>query len=165
MTTTSYNWNQFDQDISKLAESIKASDWKPVYIVAMGESGAVPAVALSAALGAEMKFVHVNVNNVYDTESNLWMSEDAFGYEGEPLDILLVDSVNRNGASFEMIKNDWQSSCLPEDPKWETIWGRSVRTAALHDCITSPGQESNYAANSIAATKIIYPWMNLANGN
>ena len=60
-------------------------------------------------------------------ESNLWMSEDAFGYEGEEEQtvvgcrwdnfkrqkILIVDDINDTGATFNWIKEDWPSGCMP----------------------------------------------------
>jgi hypothetical protein len=66
-------------------------------------------------------------------ESNLWMADDAFGFNDEKVkkNILIVDDINDTGATFEWIKKDWQSSCLPNNTDWDTVWGQNVRFAVM----------------------------------
>ena len=84
-----------------------------------------------------------------ESESNCWMSEDAFGYVSEEEQtvvgcrwdnfkrqkILIVDDINDTGATFNWIKEDWTSGCLPmEHDAWNTVWNgdqANVRFATL----------------------------------
>jgi hypoxanthine phosphoribosyltransferase len=68
-----------------------------------------------------------------ESESNLWMAEDAFNGKN----ILIVDDINDTGATLDWIINDWQSSCLPDDSKWLNIWGNNVKIAVLVDNLSS----------------------------
>jgi hypoxanthine phosphoribosyltransferase len=110
-------------------------------------------------------------------ESNLWMSEDAFGYvdldEQEILkcrwdvkkrkNILIVDDINDTGATFNWIKQDWTSSCLPaEDNAWEAVWANNVRFATLTNNDASEFDDVRYTCHEINKAEedvwLIYPW-------
>jgi hypoxanthine phosphoribosyltransferase len=92
-------------------------------------------------------------------ESNLWMSEDAF----EQRRILIVDDINDSGATLNWIKEDWQSSNLPDNPKWNEIWGDTVRIATLVDNEAS-SSELNVSYSAVGLNKaeedvwIVFPW-------
>jgi len=74
-----------------------------------------------------------------------------------PKRILIVDDMNDSGATINWIINDWQSSCLPEDPFWDEVWGSSVRFAVLFDNTASKstvemsyvGEEINKVENDV----------------
>ena len=58
---------------------------------------------------------------IVTSESNTWMSEDAYGYPGSDTDenkknILIVDDINDTGATFNWIKEDWESQLFALDP-------------------------------------------------
>jgi hypothetical protein len=62
---------------------------------------------------------------------------------------------------MEWIKNDWQSSCLPNDPNWDTVWHGNVKFAALLDNVNSKvsmdycSEEFNEEEKDVW---VIFPW-------
>ena len=62
-------------------------DWRPDYIVGLTRGGLIPAVWLSEYLDIPMHTLEVKLRDHSNTESNLWMAEDAFGYNTEPKNI------------------------------------------------------------------------------
>ena len=114
-------------------------------------------------------------------ESNLWMAEDAFGYEPVELtateagmalikahganakNILIVDDINDSGATLNWIKEDWTSSCLPNHERWNKVWGNNVRVAALVDNEASKSElKISYSAVDLNKAEedvwIVFPW-------
>jgi hypoxanthine phosphoribosyltransferase len=87
----------------------------------------------------------VSLRDGNDTESNCWMSEDAFGHiDYDPMcssdgrkNILIVDDINDSGATINWIINDWRSSCLPDDERWNTVWNNNVKFVTLFDNLAS----------------------------
>jgi hypoxanthine phosphoribosyltransferase len=92
------------------------------------------------------------------------MAEDAFGHEiYDPMasgsgkkNILIVDDINDQGTTINWILKDWQSSCFPDDERWQDeIWNYNVRFAVLFDNLASKaeikvdyvGEEINKAEN------------------
>ena len=110
-------------------------------------------------------------NDANQPESNLWMAEDAFGYAiHDPMasgdgrkKILIVDDINDSGATLNWIKQDWQNSCLPDDERWNHVWGDTVRVAVLVDNEAS-ASELNVSYNAVGLNKaeedcwIVFPW-------
>jgi hypoxanthine phosphoribosyltransferase len=105
-----------------------------------------------------------------ESESNCWMAEDAFGYESEPLatagplrkNILIVDDINDTGATFNWIKEDWPSSCLPMDKSWGTVWDQNVRFATLTENLASDFSDVRYTCHELNKAEedvwLVYPW-------
>ena len=117
-----------------IAMSMYKDNWRPDYIVGITRGGLVPAVMLSHMTGIPMHTLCVQLATEgldENTESNCWMAEDAFGYEKEPKNILIIDDINRGGDAMEWIMKDWQSGCLPNDERWDQIWHNNVRFASL----------------------------------
>jgi xanthine phosphoribosyltransferase len=175
----------FDSLISKICRDIANSEWRPDYIVGVTRGGLLPAVMISHYFKVPCDTLKVSLRDGGDNdcESNLWMSEDAFGYvsleeqmlmdgrsdESRRKNILIVDDINDTGATINWILKDWQSSCLPNDDAWDSIWGKSVRFAAVVDNLSSQcehkmnycGMEVNKAEDDVW---IIFPyeeWWNL----
>jgi len=104
-------------------------------------------------------------DNRMGPESNLWMAEDAFGYDPDipTPNILIVDDINDSGATFNWIMEDWRSGCLPNDPRWADVWNHNVKFAVLFDNMSSKcnikmdyvGEEINKAENDVW---IEFPW-------
>jgi uncharacterized protein len=145
---------EFNGLVAKICRDIVSSEWRPDYIVGITRGGLWPAVMISQYLDIPMQTLKVSLrdNADADSESNLWMAEDAFGYvdledrelsEGERAsdlnkkNILIVDDINDTGATLNWIMKDWQSGCLASDPGWNRVWNNNVRFAVMVDNLAS----------------------------
>lgn len=146
-----------------ILHQLARDNWRPDYVVGLTRGGLLPAVYISQYLDIPMHTLEVKLRDHANTESNLWMAEDAFGYKQEPKNILIVDDINDTGATLDWIIEDWQRSCLPNDPKWTNIWGHNVRFAVLIDNLSSKfsrtvdyhGEEINKAERDVW---IVFPY-------
>ena len=158
-----YTEEQIRKMTQKIIVQMYNDNWRPDYIVGLTRGGLIPAVYLSHALNIPMHTLKVSLRDHEDFETNCWMATDAFGYEGTPKNILIIDDINDTGATLEWIVNDWQSGCLPTDPEWDAVWGHNVRFAVLIDNLSSNfSYKVNYAAEEINKAEddvwIVYPW-------
>lgn len=139
---------EFKNYVSKICRDIIISNWKPDYIVGLTRGGLIPAVMISHYLNVPMLSLNVSLRDSGEATSDLTMAEDAFGYNegnsgGSKFDtnrvknILIVDDINDTGATFNWIINDWQQSCLPQDPRWEQVWNNNVKFAVIVDNLSS----------------------------
>ena len=162
-----YSWQQVQGACLDIARQMQQDNWKPDYIVGITRGGAIPAVLLSQFLDVPMNALKVSLRDNADTESNLWMAEDAFGYNaaeiGDPVckNILVVDDINDTGATIAWIKEDWQSSCLPNDARWNHVWGQNVRFATLTNNLASK-EDVDYSVWEVNKAEedcwLVYPW-------
>lgn len=132
-----------EKGVHNIVSKMYADNWRPDYIVGITRGGLIPAVMMSHLTGIKMHTLDVRLRDGDDQESNCWMSEDAFGYfqQGhgqEGKNILILDDINDTGATFEWIKKDWQSTCLPNDPAWKDVWHKNVRFATIVNNLASP---------------------------
>lgn len=167
--------SHIDAYVSKICRDISTSGWKPDYIVGLTRGGLVPAVMMSQWFNVPMETLKVSLRDGGETESNCWMSEDAFGYvqiEEQQLlksrwdikkrkNILIVDDINDTGATLEWIKKDWQSTCLPGEETWSTIWNNNVRFAVIVENLSS-SISTDYSAIEINKSEkdvwVDFPW-------
>lgn len=157
------SWDKIEKYCNDIAIAILKSGFKPDYIVGITRGGLVPAVLISHILEVPMQTLHVQLRDGQPNgcESNCWMSEEAFGYTEDKKNILVVDDINDSGDTINWIKWDWRSTCLPNDPKWDTVWGNNVKFAAV---VTNLGSKEtvDYAALEINKTEndvwIDFPW-------
>jgi hypoxanthine phosphoribosyltransferase len=163
---------QFNGLVGKICRDIANSDWRPDYVVGLTRGGLLPAVMISHYFNVPMNTLKVSLRDNVDTESNLWMAEDAFGYctqhntdgtqrgwsdVASRKDILIVDDINDSGATLNWIMEDWRSGCLPNEPIWDHIFGNNVRFAVVVDNLASKcdvkmsyvGMEINKAENDV----------------
>lgn len=145
------DWTEFQGLVGKICRDITISGWKPDYIVGLTRGGLLPAVMISHYFNVPCETLKVSLRDDNgQPESNLWMAEDAFGYDGnteyydgdadrvmKPKKILIVDDINDTGATLNWIMNDWQDSCLRSDPRWSKVWNQNVRFAVVVDNLAS----------------------------
>jgi uncharacterized protein len=158
------NQQEFNGLVAKICRDITLSEWRPDYIVGLSRGGLTPAVMISHYFKIPMYSLGVSLRDSHiDSESNLWMAEDALGPRsrerfvedendiagvlaaasdllesaGTYKNILIVDDINDTGATFNWIMEDWPSGCFPEDPSWEEVWNNNVKFAVIVDNLSS----------------------------
>lgn len=177
-----YSWNNLNGQCLELARQITQSGFKPDYVVGLTRGGLVPAVMLSHFLNVPMEALKVSLRDGGECETNCWMSEDALGYVSvtnrggsetviDPFyrkNILVVDDINDSGATINWIKKDWQGSCLPDNPVWNSIWHKSVRFAVLTNNLASSAEVDFYVEEVNKAEQdvwLVYPWESFWNND
>ena len=159
-----YSWQQVEGAVLDIARQMQIDNWRPDYVVGITRGGLVPATMISQYLNCPMNTLKVSLRDSNpESESNLWMSEDAYGYDNPQKNILIIDDINDSGATLNWIRQDWQAGCLPNDPTWETVWGNNVRVAVLLDNETSnsnvPVSYSGQHINkSVDSSWVVFPW-------
>ena len=173
-----YTWTDVENMCVNIVNQMYKDAWRPDYIVGITRGGNVPATIISNMTGISCEALKVSLrdDSGHGSETNCWMSEDAFGYvsddadkvTGGPLEkkILIVDDINDTGATFNWIMQDWQSTCLPDDPKWNRVWGNNVRFATLTDNMASEVLVPiSYTCHEINKAEedvwLVYPWENV----
>lgn len=170
------SWSDVQRQVQELVRQMWLDQWRPDYVVGITRGGLTPANLISQYLDCPMYTLQVRLRDGDDgdCESNLWMPEDAFGYHrtddlpgySNPTlrkNILIVDDINDSGATINWIRQDWQSSCLPNDPAWANIWGNNLRIAVLYDNESSQAELIvDYAAERVNKFEtpqwIVFPW-------
>ena len=173
------SWTDVQRQVQELVRQMWLDQWTPDYVVGITRGGLIPANLLSQYLNCKMETLNVSLRDggANGCESNLWMSEEAFGYVptedqgnyGSRWDpalrkkILIVDDINDSGATLNWIKQDWQTTCCPDEPTWETVWSNNVRVAVLYNNAASESRlEPDYAAEQINKLDnpqwIVFPW-------
>lgn len=169
-----YSWADVETMCVSIVNQMYKDGWRPDYIVGITRGGNVPATIISNMTGIRCEALKVSLrDDDSESETNCWMSEDAYGYVSEdelkvtggPLEkkILIIDDINDTGATFNWIKENWQSTCLPRDPKWERIWHNNVRFATLTDNLASEfNGKVDYTVHEVNKAEedvwLVYPW-------
>ena len=123
----------------------------------------IPADAIKISLRDDDKVV----------DSNPALAEQAFGLKEREMPttargkkILIVDDINDTGATFKALKEDWQGSCLPDDPWWDQVWGKSVRFCTLTENLSSEFDQVDYYSDTVNKAEedvwLVYPWENVS---
>lgn len=185
-----YSWTDVERMCVSIVNQMYTDNWRPDYIVGLTRGGNVPATIISNMTGIRCEALKVSLrDDEQGPESNCWMAEDAFGYEeyklrdyqsdtqasaGEEItqipingkNILIVDDINDTGATFNWIIDDWESSCLPGNDRWQSVWGQNVRFATLTDNLASEFRgQCAYTCHEINKAEedvwLVYPWENI----
>ena len=178
-STLVYNWNEIEKaSISILTQMYKIK-WLPDYIVGITRGGLPMAVMLSHMIDCPMHTLSVRLRDHKDTETNCWMSIDAFGYNDSDItnitgarwdprlrkNILIVDDINDSGETFRWIKEDWQTTCFPNETSvWKSIWNNNVKFAVIDNNAASTFEDVDFFYNTIDKSKneegqwLVYPW-------
>jgi len=169
---------QFTGLVATLCRDIANSNWKPDYVVGLTRGGLQPAVMISHYFGIPCETLKVSLRDGDESESNLWMAEQAFGYVPESArgdsgtqtdpayrkNILIVDDINDTGATLQWIKKDWPSGCLPDHAAWPAVWNRNVRFAVVVNNSGSNYKDIDYSAMEINKLEdpcwVVFPWEN-----
>ena len=160
--------NQLKSLVAKICRNISVSGWRPDYVVGITRGGLVPATMISHWFNVPLQTLKVSLReDATQCESNLWMAEDAFGYDVDlpTPNILIVDDINDTGATFNWIMEDWRSGCLPNEARWDSVWNQNVKFAVLVDNLASKcaakmdfvGMEINKAEKDVW---VDFPWEN-----
>jgi len=182
-----YSWQDVEKMCVQIVNQMYADGWKPDYIVGITRGGNIPATIISNITGIRCEALKVSLrDDNRESESNLWMAEDAFGYvsvtdrddvwskatsdPAKKKNILIVDDINDTGATFNWIINDWTSGCLPDHPNWNTVWNQNVRFATLTDNLASEFIEHcAYTCHEINKAEedvwLVYPWEDVGEYN
>ena len=188
-----YSWQDIENMCSSIVLQMFEDNWKPDYIVGITRGGNVPATIISNMTGIRCEALKVRLrdDSGKGSESNLWMSEDAFGYEDYKIQthnqdleasankvismienkskILIVDDINDTGATFNWIKQDWQASCLPDNDRWNNVWGNNVKFATLTDNLASDFSLVSYTCHEVNKAEedvwLVYPWESVGQYN
>jgi hypoxanthine phosphoribosyltransferase len=173
-----YTWQDVEKAADKIILQMYKDNWRPDYIVGITRGGLPLATILSHKLDCRMETLKVSLRDSESgPESNLWMSEDAFGYNypeetgitGARWDlslrknILIVDDINDTGSTFNWIKQDWQNSCLPDETDaWNSIWGKNVRFAVMTENLNSKFEDVKYYYDEVNKGEddvwLVYPY-------
>ena len=176
-----YSWQDVENACTNIALQMYKDAWRPDYIVGITRGGNIPATILSNMLDIRCEALKVSLrDDAMGLESNCWMSEDAFGYVDEEereliksrwdnkkrKNILIVDDINDTGATFNWIKQDWQSSCFPnEDNAWDAVWTNNVRFATITENLSSDFGDVRYSVHEVNKAEedvwLVYPWENV----
>lgn len=172
-----YTWQQVEGAVLDIARQMSIDNWKPDYIVGITRGGLVPANLLSQYTGIKMHTLNVSLRDGNESESNLWMAEDAIGVvspderhiwgdhkhlECLKKKILIVDDINDQGSTINWIKNDWPAGCFPDSDEWSQIWGDNVRFAVLTHNMSSNFKDPDYFVWEVNKSEedcwLVYPW-------
>jgi len=146
MKPTKLTYEKIADHTSSIIREIVLDGWSPECIVGISPNGGLPARLFSEYFNITMYSLDISDTPVEESTSCLWLAEDAFAGKK----ILVVDSVNSTGNTFEWLEQDWKSSAYPTSDKWNDVFGNSVRTAVMIDNASSKYQNIDYSGEEIS---------------
>ena len=154
-----YTWSDTDRAAQSIIMQMYKDEWRPDYIVGLTRGGLPLAVLISHMASLRMETLKVSLrDDDSESESNCWMAEDA--YKGK--NILIVDDINDTGATFDWITKDWPAGCLPNDPRWNNVFGNNVRFAVMTENLSSNFELVKYHWDEVNKAEedvwLVYPY-------
>ena len=73
-----YTWQDVEYQTQEILRQLQRDAWIPDYVVGLTRGGLVPATLISQYLAVPMETLKVQLRDGGESESNLWMAEDAF---------------------------------------------------------------------------------------
>ena len=157
-----------------VCRQINIDNWRPDYIVGITRGGLTPAKLISHYYNLPMYTLDIRLRQDLSgigTESNVRMAREAWGgpiggrdrlLHKDVTNILIVDDINDSGATFLHLQNDWQNNCIPEDERWNYVWGNNVRFAVIVENTSSEFKGVTYYSKEINKLEedvwIVFPW-------
>jgi len=181
MRTINLSEQELKNGVTEILRQLLFASFKPDYIVGLTRGGLIPATMISHYLKVPLHTLNVSLRDTTsEPETNCWMAEDAFGCVSEEMQkllksrwdissrkkILIIDDINDTGATFNWIKQDWQSSCFPDQQDvWKTVWGNNVKFAVLINNESSDFDDVSFSYQTINKFEepdlwVNFPWEN-----
>ena len=153
-----YSWHDVELMCQSIVMQMYKDEWRPDYIVGLTRGGNIPATIISNQTDISCNALKISFRDDEETESNCWMSEDAFNGKK----ILVIDDINDTGETLHYLCQDWQQNCIPDDIKWDTVWDGNVRFATLTENMASAFGHVRYYSHEINKAEedvwLVYPW-------
>ena len=100
-----YDYAQIEAWVNKISFQLYKDAWRPDYIVGLTRGGLIPAVIMSNRLGIPMETLKVSLRDSdSESESNLWMAEDAYGYGGTHDGMPIIDEYKQKKKKYCRLK-------------------------------------------------------------
>jgi len=141
-------WKEFERLARKLALQIRADEFKPDIIVAIGRGGYLPARIVSDSLDlmalASFRIEHyAGAHKRRQARVKYPLAVDVSGMR-----VLLMDDVSDSGDTFDVAIRHIRERSTPRD----------LRTAVLHHKTTSRYEPDYYAHRIVKWRWLVYPW-------
>ena len=119
---------------------------------------------MSHLTGIKMHTLDVRLRDDDIQQTCTWMADDAYGIfqqggEYEAKKILILDDINDTGATFQWIKDDWETTHVEDHiwnpsgtgldrakkmDRWSEVWHKNVRFAVITNNLPSPFEVDYY---------------------
>lgn len=155
-----FSWTDVDLATTFIKHKLEADNFKPDYIVGLTRGGLIPAVVLSHMLGVKLVPLDASFRDSEDDpESNLWLPESV-NFSNKK--VLIVDDINDSGATFNWIKQDWNTAVLGS-----LNWANVKFAVLVHNKASTAPTDYAYLTINKAEKDIwiVYPWENKNESN
>ena len=159
------DFNEAKGLVGNIARHIQKNNYRITAVVGIVRGGLAPATMLSHYFGVPLFIIDYSLrdrNNAQTFNSHAVETiKNTHGTIGQDGHVLVVDDINDTGATIAWIKQDWQSSCLPNDDRWNCVWGHNVRFATLTNNMASK-ETVDYSVWEVNKAEedcwLVYPW-------